>query len=308
VSNRCAARRAPIRSCALTRPAAATRARLEQRRRRRASVMPTIRVGLWCDGPALDRRRCKNRGGVGFHPSVSYAAPAWRVGNPSCACCPPWIVVSLWAPGGFPQVCSGGGKRLPLRLLLRDVGQGLPTLRFLVRRTMSCRPSGRVSSAWLAQRRCRPRPAAVWTVCGAIDTLSLEESTSIRLGPSPSGYSRMTQEQSKTRGLDKCPYFHRTAVIMADGEVVSCANFFAENVGYLGPETPLSTVWNGQRMRDLRGDFGTEFEWTQCRNCWFREIGYYRQRKEWHERSVVSIDQPTRYSEDAWDFTNFIKK
>lgn len=106
-------------------------------------------------------------------------------------------------------------------------------------------------------------------------------------------------------GLDKCPYFHRSAVIMSDGEVVSCANFYAENVGHLGA-AQLSAIWNGARMQALRADFGTDREWDQCRSCWFREIGYSRQRQEWHERNAPSVATPTQYSEKAWSFTRFL--
>lgn len=117
----------------------------------------------------------------------------------------------------------------------------------------------------------------------------------------------MTEEPLSPRGLDRCPYFHRTAVIMADGEVVSCANFYAESMGHLGPETPLSEIWNGDRLQKLRKDFDTEDEWSQCQHCWFREIGYHTQRSEWHERNRPSVDRPTRYSEQAWSFTRFLE-
>ena len=30
----------------------------------------------------------------------------------------------------------------------------------------------------------------------------------------------------------RCIYFHRTAVVMADGQVTTCANMYAEHVGY----------------------------------------------------------------------------
>ncbi|WP_108661347.1 SPASM domain-containing protein [Acuticoccus kandeliae] len=107
------------------------------------------------------------------------------------------------------------------------------------------------------------------------------------------------------RGLDRCPYFHRTSVIMADGEVVTCANFYAENAGHL-QDAPLSSIWNGKRLRHLRADFGTEREWTQCRTCWFREIGYHQQRQEWHARQDPNVDTPAGYTDEAWSFTRFL--
>jgi len=106
--------------------------------------------------------------------------------------------------------------------------------------------------------------------------------------------------------LDRCPYFHRTAVIMADGEVVTCANFYAENVGHLASES-FAEVWNGDRMVSLRADFGTDKEWPQCKSCWFREIRYARQREAWHEDDATIVHQETAYSARAWNFTRFLK-
>lgn len=91
---------------------------------------------------------------------------------------------------------------------------------------------------------------------------------------------------------------------MADGEVVTCANFYAENVGNL-EDKPLSEIWTDKRLTELRRDFGTEQEWSQCRSCWFREIGYSEQRREWHERHNPSLDKPSNYTERAWNFIRF---
>lgn len=111
---------------------------------------------------------------------------------------------------------------------------------------------------------------------------------------------------SVRKGLDRCPYFHRTSVIMVDGEVVTCANFYAENAGYLDRDGALSRIWNGERMRDLRAAFGTDREWTQCRSCWFREVGYSTQRQEWHDRRKTRVENPVGYTEEAWSFTRFL--
>jgi len=109
------------------------------------------------------------------------------------------------------------------------------------------------------------------------------------------------------RPLDKCPYFHRTAVIMSDGQVVTCANFYAEDVGQLGADNTLSDLWRGDRLTQVRADFGTDKEWDQCTSCWFREIGYAAQRQAWHEDAPVSLDDPTTYTPRAWSFTRFLK-
>lgn len=116
----------------------------------------------------------------------------------------------------------------------------------------------------------------------------------------------MAQDDSPAPGPDVCPYFQRTAVIMADGEVISCANFYAENVGHLDASTTLSQIWNGERLRGLRADFGTETEWEQCRSCWMREARYHQQREEFHARTAGSLGKPARYSEKAWSFTRFL--
>ncbi|WP_083195227.1 SPASM domain-containing protein [Pararhodobacter sp. CCB-MM2] len=107
--------------------------------------------------------------------------------------------------------------------------------------------------------------------------------------------------------LDRCPYFHRTAVIMVDGEVVSCANFYAESIGKLGNEGNLPEIWNNDRFQDLRQSFGTINEWSQCKSCWFREAGYARQRDEWHSGLAPNVEAKSTYSERAWDFTRFLK-
>ncbi|NUB44151.1 SPASM domain-containing protein [Fertoebacter nigrum] len=102
-----------------------------------------------------------------------------------------------------------------------------------------------------------------------------------------------------------CLFFHRTAVIMVDGEVVTCANFFAEHAGRLDAATGLEAIWNGPRMQGVRAAFGTEAEWPQCRNCWFREIKYHSQRSAWEKHEPAALKQGAAYTEKSWDFRRF---
>ncbi|RYE38989.1 MAG: SPASM domain-containing protein [Hyphomicrobiales bacterium] len=104
----------------------------------------------------------------------------------------------------------------------------------------------------------------------------------------------------------ECLFIHRTAVVMADGEVVTCANMYAENVGYLKAGTSFHSLWNNERMQSVRGALGTADEWKQCKNCWFREIRYSEQRVQWASPSQgdsrASLAQPAEYQPIAWDF------
>lgn len=103
----------------------------------------------------------------------------------------------------------------------------------------------------------------------------------------------------------RCIFFHRTAVVMADGEVTSCANMYAEHIGHLDEVERFGDVWNNERMTDLRASFGTEREWAQCRSCWFREIRYAEQRAAWSERRDCELRDATEFTEEAWDFRGF---
>ena len=105
---------------------------------------------------------------------------------------------------------------------------------------------------------------------------------------------------------ERCLFFHRTAVIMADGEVVTCANFYAENVGKIDHQSSLRSVWNGSRMQAVRASFRTASEWDQCRSCWFREIKYHSQRSAWANGQTFSLEEGTCYQERSWDFRRFV--
>lgn len=118
--------------------------------------------------------------------------------------------------------------------------------------------------------------------------------------------NQQSQEFVAIGSEEQCLFFHRTAVIMADGEVVTCANFYAENVGKIDHQNSLWSVWNGSRMQAVRASFGTASEWDQCRSCWFREIKYHSQRSAWANHQAFSLEECTRYQERSWDFRRFI--
>jgi radical SAM protein with 4Fe4S-binding SPASM domain len=104
----------------------------------------------------------------------------------------------------------------------------------------------------------------------------------------------------------ECLFIHRTAVVMADGEVVTCANMYAENVGHLDEKTTFSSLWNNERMQSVRRTLGTENEWAQCKQCWFREIRYAEQRRSWAalggRAAQAALTKPAEYQPISWDF------
>lgn len=118
-----------------------------------------------------------------------------------------------------------------------------------------------------------------------------------------------TLEHSTSRtsgGVTECMFIHRTAVIMADGEVVTCANMYAENVGYLEREASFANIWNNDRMQSVRTALGSPDEWSQCSHCWFREIRYGEQRAQWatsgSPAAQASLARPAKYQAISWDF------
>lgn len=121
-------------------------------------------------------------------------------------------------------------------------------------------------------------------------------------------YKKTTQHPiaRPSEPTSECLFIHRTGVIMADGELVTCANMYAENVGHLTPEKSFDSVWNNERLQSVRQSMGTESEWTQCQRCWFREIRYAEQRKRWAESGSTavqdSIEKPVEYRTKSWDF------
>jgi MoaA/NifB/PqqE/SkfB family radical SAM enzyme len=102
---------------------------------------------------------------------------------------------------------------------------------------------------------------------------------------------------------DRCVYFHRSAVLMADGQMVTCARPYAETVGQLGEETRLWDLWNGAALNSCRSAFGTANEWTQCRQCWYRESHYAGQRDARSANDSYDLENTlSRYDIKSWDF------
>ncbi|PWB84333.1 MAG: hypothetical protein C3F11_01910 [Methylocystaceae bacterium] len=92
---------------------------------------------------------------------------------------------------------------------------------------------------------------------------------------------------------------------MVDGEVVTCANMFAENVGQLGRPNSFLSIWDGERMQSVRNSLNTKFEWKQCQTCWFREIRYHSQREAWARREFYELAEGSDYRAPSWDFRRY---
>jgi radical SAM protein with 4Fe4S-binding SPASM domain len=101
---------------------------------------------------------------------------------------------------------------------------------------------------------------------------------------------------------EKCIYFHRTAVVHHDGTIPTCGAPFTEIAGRLGEARSFWEIWNGQKLRTVRGDLGTEREWPQCRTCWYRELKYDAQREARSHARVFDVARESLYSEKAWDY------
>lgn len=104
-----------------------------------------------------------------------------------------------------------------------------------------------------------------------------------------------------------CNWMHRTAIIMSDGEVITCGKHYGEQVGHMLPgQTRLWDVWNGAAMQSLRASFGTPQMWTQCRHCWLREIKWHTQRqaKDLH-RDYAVVNTRMNFTPEAWDYRRF---
>lgn len=152
-----------------------------------------------------------------------------------------------------------------------------------------------INALFLPSFKKNRRPPAKIASMNTLDSLKhlYEKTTQIPI----TRYSEPTSE---------CLFIHRTGVIMADGELVTCANMYAENVGHLTPEKSFDSVWNNERLQSVRQSMGTESEWAQCQRCWFREIRYAEQRERWAESGSTavqdSIEKPVEYRTKSWDF------
>lgn len=103
----------------------------------------------------------------------------------------------------------------------------------------------------------------------------------------------------------ECNWMHRTAIIMADGEVITCGKHYGEQVGHLDADTRVWDIWNGPKMQSLRDGFGRPHMWDQCKDCWLREL-------KWHSQRIAKdLSQPydlaggMDYSRAAWDYRRY---
>jgi radical SAM protein with 4Fe4S-binding SPASM domain len=99
-----------------------------------------------------------------------------------------------------------------------------------------------------------------------------------------------------------CNWMHRTAIIMADGEVTTCGKHYGIQVGVMNEQRSLHDIWNGSAMRSLRESFGTPHMWDQCRACWLREIKWHSQRQAKDNRQDYSLEEGMDFSAEAWDY------
>ncbi|MGN8003921.1 radical SAM protein [Acidovorax sp. 22279] len=103
----------------------------------------------------------------------------------------------------------------------------------------------------------------------------------------------------------ECNWMHRTAIIMADGEVITCGKHYGEQVGHLTHKNSLWDLWNGPRMHSLRAGFGTPCMWDQCKDCWLRELKWHSQRQAKDLIAPYSLANSMDYSEAAWDYRKY---
>jgi len=105
---------------------------------------------------------------------------------------------------------------------------------------------------------------------------------------------------------DRCLFVHRTAVIATDGEVPTCSAPFVKIAGHLDDSPSFEAIWNGDVMRGVRASLDTDAEWSQCRNCWFRE-GRYRSQRDRADRREPRYDlsRGQRFTSEAWDYTGY---
>ena len=110
---------------------------------------------------------------------------------------------------------------------------------------------------------------------------------------------------SPDRVADRCIWIHRTGSILAGGEISTCGRHYAASAGNLATATSFMEVWNGPEMLGIRAAFGTAQEWSQCKNCWYRESRYDAQRNARAKRDNYLLDIGSKFSTDAWDFRGF---
>jgi radical SAM protein with 4Fe4S-binding SPASM domain len=125
--------------------------------------------------------------------------------------------------------------------------------------------------------------------------------------PAPEPMSSQTWDRATSIALrePECNWMHRTAIIMADGEVITCGKHYGEQVGHLNQNNSLWDLWNGPRMHSLRAGFGTSCMWDQCKDCWLRELKWHSQRQAKDLIAPYSLANTMDYSEAAWDYRRY---
>jgi radical SAM protein with 4Fe4S-binding SPASM domain len=103
----------------------------------------------------------------------------------------------------------------------------------------------------------------------------------------------------------ECNWMHRTAIIMADGEVITCGKHYGEQVGHLSDQVSLWDIWNGPKMQSLRDGFGRPHMWDQCKDCWLRELKWHSQRQAKDLSRPYSLAEGMDFSEAAWDYRRY---
>jgi radical SAM protein with 4Fe4S-binding SPASM domain len=103
----------------------------------------------------------------------------------------------------------------------------------------------------------------------------------------------------------ECNWMHRTAIVMADGEVITCGKHYGEQVGHLTDDNTLWDIWNGPRMTSLRDGFGRPHMWEQCKDCWLRELKWHSQRQAKDLSADYSLADGMDYTEAAWDYRRY---
>jgi radical SAM protein with 4Fe4S-binding SPASM domain len=125
--------------------------------------------------------------------------------------------------------------------------------------------------------------------------------------PAGKGMAAPTWDHATSVALrePECNWMHRTAIIMADGEVITCGKHYGEQVGHLSDTLSLWDLWNGPRMHSLRESFGKPHMWEQCKDCWLRELKWHSQRKAKDVSSQVGLNDGMDYSQAAWDYRRY---
>jgi radical SAM protein with 4Fe4S-binding SPASM domain len=102
-------------------------------------------------------------------------------------------------------------------------------------------------------------------------------------------------------GRDSCMFIHRMAVVNYTGEVQTCSVPYSAVTGTVG-ETSFFNIWNGSVMQGVREALGTDHEWKQCQNCWYREGRYHSQRALAADGRRIDNDSQTEFSKESLNF------